>query len=76
MAEVCRTPIFRPAAAGLSAIRPLARGSVGFSVWGIAYRYPGVEDSPEPLPEIEELERTITLLKDSATMAGRPIDEE
>ena len=32
------------------------------SIWGIAYRYPGLEDAPEPLPEIEELERMITML--------------
>jgi HEPN domain-containing protein len=34
------------------------------SVWGIAYRYPGLEDAPEPLPEIEELERMIGMLKE------------
>jgi HEPN domain-containing protein len=31
------------------------------SIWGIAYRYPGLEDAPEPLPEIEELDRIIDI---------------
>jgi HEPN domain-containing protein len=46
------------------------------SIWGIAYRYPGLEDAPEPLPEIGELERMIDLLKEFATASGRLIDEE
>jgi hypothetical protein len=41
---------------------------------GIAYRYPGLEDAPEPLPEIEELERTIELLQEFAAAAGSLID--
>ena len=49
------------------AVRPL-------SIWGIAYRYPGLEDAPEPLPEREELERMIDLLKEFAAMAGSLID--
>ena len=44
------------------------------SIWGIAYRYPGLEDAPEPLPEIEELERMLTMLQEFAAMAGRLID--
>jgi HEPN domain-containing protein len=28
--------------------------------WGIAYRYPGPEDVPEPLPSEEDIERTIS----------------
>jgi len=32
------------------------------SVWGIAYRYPGLEEVPEPLPERAELERMILLV--------------
>jgi HEPN domain-containing protein len=36
------------------------------SVWGIAYRYPGLEDAPEPLPEIEELQRMIVMLTEFA----------
>ena len=44
------------------------------SVWGIAYRYPGLEDAPEPLPEIEELERLIVTLKEFAAEAGGLID--
>ena len=46
------------------------------SIWGIAYRYPGLEDVPEPLPEIEELDRTIDMLKEFAAMAGSLIDGE
>ena len=46
------------------------------SIWGIAYRYPGLEDAPEPLPEIEELERMIDLLTDFAAMARGLIDGE
>ncbi len=47
------------------------------SVWGIAYRYPGLEDAPEPLPEIEELdERMIHTLKEFAAMAGHLVDGE
>jgi HEPN domain-containing protein len=46
------------------------------SVWGIAYRYPGLEDAPEPLPEIEELERMIALLKEFATLAASVIEAE
>ena len=49
------------------AVRPL-------SIWGIAYRYPGLEDAPEPLPEREELERMIDLLKEFAARAGSLID--
>lgn len=44
------------------------------SVWGIAYRYPGLEDMPEPLPEIAELERMIALVKAFADDAGVIID--
>jgi HEPN domain-containing protein len=46
------------------------------SVWGIAYRYPSPEDVPEPLPEVEELERMINMLTEFAAMAGSLIDEE
>ena len=46
------------------------------SIWGIAYRYPGLEDAPEPLPEIAELERMIIMLKEFAAMAGSLIDRE
>lgn len=44
------------------------------SVWGIAYRYPGLEDVPEPLPEIDELERMILALKEFAAEVGGLID--
>jgi HEPN domain-containing protein len=40
----------------LEAIRPL-------TVWGIAYRYPGTEDIPEPVPDEVELTRAITLIE-------------
>jgi HEPN domain-containing protein len=46
------------------------------SVWGIAYRYPGLENAPEPLPEIEELERMIVTLKEFAAEVGSVIDVE
>jgi HEPN domain-containing protein len=44
------------------------------SDWGIAYRYPGLEDASEALPEIEELERVIAILKEFAERACRLID--
>ena len=44
------------------------------SIWGIAYRYPGLEDAPEPLPELEELERMINMLKRFAMTAGSHIN--
>ncbi len=46
------------------------------SVWGIAYRYPGLEDAPEPLPEIEELRRMIGMLTEFAATVGNLIDGE
>ena len=46
------------------------------SIWGVAYRYPGLEDAPEPLPGIEELNRVIDLLKDFVVLAERLIDQE
>jgi HEPN domain-containing protein len=46
------------------------------SVWGIAYRYPGLEDVPEPLPEIDQLERMIVALKEFAAEVGGVIDGE
>jgi len=44
------------------------------TVWGIAYRYPGLEDAPEPLPDIEELGRMIDMLTEFAAMVGLLID--
>jgi HEPN domain-containing protein len=44
------------------------------SIWGIAYRYPGLEDVLEPLPDIEELERMIDMLRVFAAMVGILID--
>jgi HEPN domain-containing protein len=46
------------------------------SIWGVAYRYPGLEDTPEPLPDIEELERMIAMLTDFAMVAGRLMGDE
>lgn len=46
------------------------------SVWGTAYRYPSLEDEPEPLPEIEELEQTIDMSAEFAAMVGSFIDGE
>jgi hypothetical protein len=46
------------------------------SIWGIAYRYPGLEDAPEPLPEVEELERMINMLTEFAALIGCLVDEE
>lgn len=46
------------------------------SIWGIAYRYPSLEDVPEPLPEAEELERMINMLTEFAAVAGSLIDGE
>jgi hypothetical protein len=46
------------------------------SVWGIAYRYPSLGDAPEPLPEIDELERMIVALKEFAAEVGSVIDLE
>ena len=60
-------PVYPQFASQLEAVRHL-------SVWGIAYRYPGLEDVPEPLPEIEELKRMITVLKEFAMMAGSLIN--
>ena len=46
------------------------------SIWGIAYRYPGLEDEPEPLPEIDELDRMIELLTEFADQVGAFVGEE
>jgi HEPN domain-containing protein len=40
----------------LDAVRPL-------TVWGFAYRYPGMEDIPEPAPDEAELRRIIGLVE-------------
>jgi HEPN domain-containing protein len=62
-------PIYPQFAGQAEAVRHL-------SIWGIAYRYPGLEDAPEPLPEIEELERMINMLTEFATLVGCLIDGE
>jgi hypothetical protein len=37
-------------------IRPL-------TVWGIAYRYPAIEDVPEPVPGVAELHQTVGIIE-------------
>ncbi|MSP00567.1 MAG: hypothetical protein EXR07_05890 [Acetobacteraceae bacterium] len=46
---------------------PQAEAIRSLTIWGVAYRYPGLEDDPEPLPAIEELARITDLLTDCAT---------
>lgn len=46
------------------------------TIWGVAYRCPGVEDEPEPLPDREELQRIADLLQDFATPASALIGKE
>jgi HEPN domain-containing protein len=43
----------------LHTIRPL-------TVWGIAYRYPAIEDIPEPVPDSAELHHTIGIIEQLA----------
>jgi HEPN domain-containing protein len=55
----------------LDAVRPL-------TVWGFAYRYPGMEDIPEPAPDEAELRRIIGVVEHLAdelqavSAAGEP----
>jgi len=46
------------------------------SIWGVAYRYPGLEDLLEPLPDIAEPEQMIEMLRDFAAQAGKLVDGE
>ena len=62
-------PVYRQFGDQAEAVRHL-------SVWGGAWRYPGLEDAPEPLPEIEELERMIHMSTEFAAMVGGLIDGE
>jgi HEPN domain-containing protein len=62
-------PIYPQFAEPAEAVRPL-------SVWGIAYRYPALEEVPEPLPEIGELERMILRVKAFAGEVEGLIGEE
>jgi HEPN domain-containing protein len=54
----------------LNSIRPL-------TVWGIAYRYPAIEDIPEPVPDRAVLHHTIAIIEQlarrlhAATAQGR-----
>ena len=50
-------PLYPLLAARLDALRPL-------TVWGVAYRYPGLEDEPEPEPAIAELQQAADLIRD------------
>ena len=61
-------PVYPQFAGQAEAVRHL-------SIWGIAYRYPGLEDAPEPLPEVEELARMIDMLKEFAAMASSLINQ-
>jgi HEPN domain-containing protein len=62
-------PIYPAFAAKAEAVRHL-------SVWGIAYRYPSLEDLPEPLPDIDELAGMIDLLTQFAAAAGRLVESD
>lgn len=62
-------PIFPQFAEPAEAVRHL-------SVWGIAYRYPTLEDAPEPLPEVGELERMLHLVEAFADNVEGLIDGE
>lgn len=61
-------PIFPQFAERANAVRHI-------SIWGIAYRYPGLEDAPEPLPDSVELERMIGQLTEFAADVRRVIEE-
>lgn len=50
-------PFYPELATEIDPLRPL-------TVWGIAYRYPGLEDDPEPEPTLGEL-------RESANVIGR-----
>jgi HEPN domain-containing protein len=43
--------------------RDLLDGVRTLTVWGFAYRYPGTEDIPEPVPGEAELRQTIDLIQ-------------
>jgi HEPN domain-containing protein len=53
----------------LDALRPL-------TVWGIAYRYPGAEDEPEPEPDIAELEQAAALIRQILGDVGALCDSD
>ncbi len=54
---------------------PLLDRCRSFSVWGTAYRYPAIEDVPEPLPSIADLHAALqdlgALRAASKTLADR-----
>jgi hypothetical protein len=55
-------------------LRPLLDRCRSFTVWGIAYRYPAIEDIPESPPTIAELEMALQNLEElratAQTFAG------
>jgi len=50
------TPFHPQWAASFDAMR-------GLTVWGIAYRYPGMDDVPEPEPTLAEIEAAIKMVE-------------
>ena len=50
------TPLYPQWAASFNAMR-------GLTVWGIAYRYPGMDDAPEPEPTLSEIESAIKVVE-------------
>jgi HEPN domain-containing protein len=46
------------------------------TIWGVAYRYPALEDEPEPLPGVLELERYAELLRAFAAEVGACIEHD
>jgi len=51
------------AASSYPECRDLLDAVRALTVWGFAYRYPGTEDIPEPVPSEVELRRTIRLVE-------------
>jgi HEPN domain-containing protein len=45
------------------------------TIWGVAYRYPGLEDEPDVPPGPEDLEQVTTLLAEFAAEAARLIGQ-
>ena len=50
------TPFYPQWAASFDAMR-------GLTVWGVAYRYPGMDDTPEPEPTPVEVEGVANLIE-------------
>jgi hypothetical protein len=45
----------------------------GLTIWGVAYRYPGLEDEQKVPPGIEDLEQVTKMLAEFAAEAARLI---